>query len=265
MHRSRLALTAVLVLSAALLAGGCGDPGGLRGAGATPTAQAPTRLWPKLPPPSAPAEDYGTVESVPVKGVDVPGGDLHKVDPVTVTKADFDKNPGIYSRSDAVYKQTVQQLKACDDAHAHAGVDTGTGKCPVLNAYYRDLTGDGKDDLIVGIRLARGHAENLDIRAYAMEKRQLTQIMDMGDAVLGVELSGRDVIVRAVSGMKGYEYRTVWSWDSHRGAMLPTTDEIVRSSNAPSGKLGRKRSEPTPSAKPAPSTTPSANSASGTP
>lgn len=253
MHRSRLALTPVLVLSAALLAGGCGDPGGLRGAGATPTAEAPTRLWPKLPPPSAPAEDYGTVESVPVKGVDVPGGDLHKVDPATVAKTDFDKNPGIYSRSDEVYKETVQQLKACDDAQV------GDDKCPVLNAYYRDLTGDGKDDLIVGIRLARGHAENLDIRAYAMEKRRLTQIMDMGDAVLGVELAGHDVIVRAVSGMQGYEYRTVWSWDSHRGAMLPTTDEIVRSTNAPSGKPDRKRS-----GQPRPSKGPTA-SASGTP
>lgn len=251
MHRSRLALAAGLVLPAALLAGGCGDPGDLRGAGATPPAEAPTRLWPKLPPPSAPAEDYGTVESVPVKGVDVPGGNLRKVDPVTVARTDFDKNPGIYSRSDAVYKETAEQLDSCDTNHT-GNHHTGDEKCPVLNAYYRDLTGDGKDDLIVGIRLARGHAENLDIRAYAMEKRQLTQIMDMGDAVLGVELAGHEVIVRAVSGMQGYEYRTVWSWDSHRKAMLPTTDEIVRSPNAPSRKPERKP-EPAASARATPS------------
>ncbi|MGW6268315.1 hypothetical protein [Streptomyces sp. NPDC055060] len=246
MHRSRLALAAALVLPAVLLAGGCGDPGGLRGAGATPTAEAPTRLWPKLPLPSTAAEDYGTVESVPVKGVDVPDGDLHKADPVTVVKTDFDKNPGTYDRSDAVYKETVRQLADCD------GGQVGDAKCPVLKAYYRDLTGDGKDDLIVGVRLARGHAENLDIRAYAMEKRQLTQIMAMSDSVLGVELAGREVIVRAVSGMQDYEYRTVWSWDPHRGAMLPTTDEIVRSPNAPKRKPSRKP-DPGASTRPVPS------------
>lgn len=245
MHRSRLALAAGLVLPAVLLAGGCGDPGDLRGAGSTPTAEAPTRLWPKLPPPSAPAEDYGTIESLPVEGVDVPGGDLHKVNPVTVAKADFDKNPGMYSRSDAVYKQTAEKLDACDTQ------DADDAECPVLKAYYRDLTGDGEDDLIIGIRLARGHAENLDIRAYAMEKRQLTQIMEMGDAVLGVELAGHEVIVRAVSGMPGYEYRTVWSWDAHQKSMLPTTDEIVRSSNAPKGKPSRKP-EPAASSRPVP-------------
>ncbi|WP_190081960.1 hypothetical protein [Streptomyces longisporoflavus] len=256
MHRSRPALAAGLVLSAALLAGGCGDPGDLRGAGTTPTAEAPTRLWPKLPPPSAPAEDYGTIESLPVKGVSVPDGDLRKVNPVAVAKADFDENPGMYSRSDAIYKQTARQLDACDTGRTGQSGDSGDGKCPVLDAYYRDLTGDGKDDLIVGIRLAEGHAENLDIRAYALEKKQLTQIMEMGDAVLGVELAGHEVIVRAVSGMQGYEYRTVWSWDSHQKTMLPTTDEIVRSPNASSGKPSRgpsRKPEPAASVRPAPS------------
>ena len=240
MNRSRLALVAALSLSAVLLVGGCGDPGGLRGAGPTPTAEGPTRLWPDLPPASAPAEDYGVIESVPVKGVDVPGGNLHAVDPAVVAEADFDANPGMYSRSDAAYKKTAQKLDTCGH---------GKGDCPVLKAYYRDLTGDGKDDLIVGIRLPE---ENLDIRAYALEKRKLTQIMEMGDAVLGVELAGHDVIVRAVSSLPGYEYRTVWSWDSHQKTMLPTSDEIVRSPNAPSKKPSR---QPDASTEPSPDDT----------
>ncbi|MGW0531578.1 hypothetical protein [Streptomyces sp. NPDC003032] len=228
MNRSRLALTAAFAALAAALAGGCGDPGGLRGAGATPTAQGPTHLWPDLPPPSAPAEDYGAIESVRVTGVKVPGGDLRKVDPADVVRADFDQNPGTYDPSDSSYKETVERLDDCADDSS--GDTSGARKrCPVLKAYYRDLTGDRKDDLIVGVSTPD---DNLDIRVYAEEGRRLTQIMEMSDAVLGVELAGRDLIIRAVSSLPGYEYHTVWSWDEHQKTMLPTRDEIVRSANA---------------------------------
>ncbi|WP_369217800.1 hypothetical protein, partial [Streptomyces flavofungini] len=211
MNRSRPALAAALVAAALLLAGGCGDPGGLRGAGPTPTAQGPTRLWPDLPPPSAPAEDYGEIEAVKVKGVEVPGGDLRKVNPVDVVRADFQENPGSYESSDRVYRTTLERLEDC--ARESSGAQE---RCPVLKAYYRDLTGDDKDDLIVGVSTPD---DNLDVRVYAEEKRQLTQIMEMSDAVLGVELAGRDLIIRAVSSLAGYEYHTVWSWDSHQKAM----------------------------------------------
>ncbi|WP_030792642.1 hypothetical protein [Streptomyces sp. NRRL S-920] len=231
MNRSRLALTAAFAALAAALAGGCGDPGGLRGAGATPTAQGPTHLWPDLPPPSAPAEDYGAIESVRVKGVKVPGGDLRKVNPADVVRADFDQNPGTYDPSDASYQETVERLDDCaeDDSGARE-------RCPVLKAYYRDLTGDRKDDLIVGVSTPD---DNLDIRVYAEEERQLTQIMEMSDAVLGVELAGRDLIIRAVSSLPGYEYHTVWSWDAHQKTMMPKRDEIVRSSHGPRPKKPR--------------------------
>lgn len=238
MNRSRPALATTLAATAVLLAGGCGDPGGLRGAGATPTAQGPTHLWPDLPPPSAPAEDYGAIEAVKVKGVEVPGGDLREVDPVDVVRADFQENPGTYETSDTAYRKTLERLADC------AAESTGTQeRCPVLKAYYRDLTGDDKDDLIVGVSTPD---DNLDIRVYAEEGRQLTQIMEMSDAVLGVELAGRDLIIRAVSSLPGYEYHTVWSWDAHQKAMLPTSDEIVRAPDAPRPRTPR----PSPSASP---------------
>ncbi|WP_409238875.1 hypothetical protein [Streptomyces sp. PA5.6] len=243
MQRSRLAPAAFAVL-AVLLAGGCGDPGGLRGAGPTPTAEGPTHLWPDLPSPSVPAEDYGAIEAVKVKGVEVPKGDLRKVDPVDVVRADFTENPGTYEPTDRAYKETVERLKDC--AEDGSGEQ---GRCPVLKAYYRDLTGDGRDDLIVGVSTPD---DNLDIRVYAEEKRQLTQIMEMSDAVLGVELAGRDLIIRAISSLAGYEYHTVWSWDSHQKAMLPTSDEIVRSAKGPR-KKAPKSSAPRPSTRPSPS------------
>ncbi|MEU1120364.1 hypothetical protein [Streptomyces sp. NPDC005879] len=258
MNRSRRAAAAFAVL-AALVVAGCGDPGGLRDAGATPTAEGPTHLWPDLPSPSVPAEDYGDIESVKVKGVDVPKGDLHKVDPVDVVRADFTENPGSYERSDRAYKETVERLDDCaaDDSAPQ-------GRCPVLKAYYRDLTGDGRDDLVVGVSTPD---DNLDIRVYAEEGRQLTQIMEMSDAVLGVELAGRDLIIRAISSLAGYEYHTVWSWDSHQKAMLPTSDEIVRATGAPRPKSPRPSSgRPSHSPAPSPGGTPSGDaSPSGSP
>ncbi|WP_447039981.1 hypothetical protein [Streptomyces sp. DSM 118878] len=245
MNRSRTALAAAFVTVAALLAGGCGDPGDLRGAGPTPTAQSPTRLWPDLPPPSAPAEDYGAIEAVKVKGVEVPGGDLRKVDPVDVVRADFEENPGTYENSDTAYRKTLARLADC------AAESSGTReRCPVLKAYYRDLTGDDKDDLIVGVSMPD---DNLDVRVYAEEERQLTQIMEMSDAVLGVELAGRDLIIRAVSSLAGYEYHTVWSWDAHQKAMLPTSDEIVRAADAHRARTPHPSRSVGPGATPAPS------------
>ncbi|MER5300460.1 hypothetical protein [Streptomyces lasiicapitis] len=226
-ERRRVLAAAAFALSAAALAAGCGDPGDLRGAGTTPTAVGPTRLWPDLPPASSPVADYGEADTEEIKGVKVPGGDLHKVSPVAIVRAEVRANPDVYSGPDALYKDTVEALKDCGSRPKD---------CPVLKAYYRDFTGDGKDDLVVGIRMPE---EQLAVRVYAMEKGHLTQIMGTSDAVLGVELAGHDLVVRAVSGIPGYEYRTAWSWDRHQRAMLPTRDEILRSSDAPRPKGAR--------------------------
>ncbi|WP_425505895.1 hypothetical protein [Streptomyces typhae] len=242
---------AVLVLSVAALAG-CGDPGDLRGAGTTPTAVGPTRLWPDLPPASSPVGDYGEADTEVVEGVRVPGGDLHKVDPLAVVRAEVAANPDVYSGPDALYKETVKALKDCGER---------SGDCPVLKAYYRDFTGDGKDDLVIGIRMPE---EQLAVRVYAMEKGLLTQIMGTSDAVLGVELAGRALVVRAVSGIPGYEYRTAWSWDRHQRAMLPTRDEILRSSDAPRPK-GARSQVPALTEAPEPAQGPGETSAPGVP
>ncbi|MER7348903.1 hypothetical protein ABT390_26245 [Streptomyces aurantiacus] len=228
--RGRRALaTAVFALAAAALAAGCGDPGDLRGAGSTPTAVGPTRLWPDLPPASSPLGDYGTADTEEVKGVPVPGGDLRKVNPVDIVRAQAAAHPDDYSGPSALYKETADALKNC-------GKKNEAKECPVLKAYYRDFTGDGKDDVVIGIRMPE---EQLAIRVYAMEKGHLTQIMGTSDAVLGIELAGRDLVLRAVSDIPGYEYRTAWSWDRHQRAMLPTRDEFLRSSDAPRPKGGR--------------------------
>ncbi|MGW3814262.1 hypothetical protein [Streptomyces sp. NPDC005046] len=255
-RRAVLGATVAAVLAAAL--SGCGDSGAPRGAGATPTAVGPTRLWPQLPPASTPAMDYGEADTETVKGVTAPGDDIHEVDPVAVVRAEVAAHPDDYSGPHAMYAQTVQQLKDCGERGARGG------KCPVLQAYYRDLTGDGKDDMVLGIRFP---AHQLAVRVYAFLHHRLVQVMGTSDSVVSVELAGRDVIIRSPSTLPGYEFRTVWSWDAHQSAMLAARDEILRvGSPTPPGSptrapsASRSRSPSAPSRSPsAPTLSPSAS------
>ncbi|MER5383872.1 hypothetical protein ABT040_26985 [Streptomyces sp. NPDC002688] len=239
---------AVAAVLAAPLAG-CGDSGAPRDAGATPTAVGPARLWPQLPPASTPAIDYGEADTETVKGVTAPGDDIHAIDPVAVVRAEVAAHPDDYSGPHAMYAQTVRQLEDCGEG------GTRGGKCPVLQAYYRDLTGDGKDDMVLGIRFP---AHQLAVRVYAFLRHRLVQVMGTSDSVVSVELAGRDVIIRSPSTLPGYEFRTVWSWDPHQDAMLAARDEILRIGPAtPPGRPTPSASPSvTPSVSPSPSVTP---------
>ncbi|MFE6894512.1 hypothetical protein [Streptomyces sp. NPDC057694] len=252
--RRPAAVLALAVPAAALLLTGCGDTGGLESAGPTPTAVGPRELWPSLTPASAAVDDYGAGETDVVKGVAVPGGDLRRVDPVSILRAQQAADPDSY-------KDIAAGLADCGDP----GTGEGKGKrgpdCPVLHAYFADLTGDGKDDMVVGVEAPK---QQLVVRVYTYEGGTLTQIMNDEDAVISVELAGDTVVVRAVADLSGYEYRTSWSYDAHQKAMLPTRDEIVRTGppQTPSAGTGSPEAptEPpsetpsaTPSARPSPS------------
>ncbi|WP_405627487.1 hypothetical protein [Streptomyces sp. NBC_00016] len=249
---ARRGLAAVTVALLASVAVGCGDAGELQGAGATPTAISPDKLWPDLTPASSPAFDIGEVDTEVVKGITVPGGDIRKVDPVAVVREEITTHPGDYAQG--TYAETARRMADCGRSGA-AG-----SRCPVLKAYYRDLTGDGHDDLTLGFRQLPGKLTA--VRVYTVRKDRLVQVMAYEDAVSGVELAGRSVIIRAPSEVAGYEYRLQWTWDQQQRAMLLTHDEMLRTG-------GRKYS-PHPSASPtstasaspapAPAPTPAASS-----
>ncbi|MFD8739852.1 hypothetical protein ACFV06_33755 [Streptomyces sp. NPDC059618] len=213
------ALAAVLVAMLVTALAGCGDSGALHSAGATPAAVGPARLWPQLPPASTPAVDYGEADTETVKGVTAPGDDIRALDPVAVVRAEVAAHPDEYSGPHAAYAETARRLQDC-------GLPGARGRaCPVLRAYYRDLTGDGRDDMVLGIRFP---AHQLAVRVYTFLDHRLVQVMGTADSVVSVELAGRDVIIRSPSTLPGYEFRTVWSWDPHQNAMLATRDEILR-------------------------------------
>ena len=206
------------ILCALATVTGCGGgEGGLRSAGPTPTAVGPVRLWPELPPATDPPIDYGESDIQRVPGVKVPDNDVRRVTPVAVVRAEVRAHPDTYSGADGLYEETARAIEACD---------TKPGACPVMRPYYRDLTGNGRDELIVGIRMPD---QQVGVRVYLAENGGLTRIMSTVDQVISVELAGRDLIMRVSSaGIPGYEYRTAWSWDEQQGSMLPTRDEIVR-------------------------------------
>ncbi|WP_353944704.1 hypothetical protein ABII15_26055 [Streptomyces sp. HUAS MG91] len=235
---------ALAVPAAALLLTGCGDAGGLESAGPTPTAVGPRELWPSLTPASAAVDDYGAGETDVVKGVTVPGGDLRRVDPVSVIRAQRAADPDSY-------KDIEKGLADCGDPGKR-----GPG-CPVLAPYFADLTGDGEDEMVVAVKAPK---QQLVVRVFTYGDGTLTQIMNDEDAVISVELAGDTVVVRAVADLSGYEYRTSWQYDAHQKAMLPTRDEIVRT-----GPPQTPSASPTgpPTAAPTPSTSPSASASPG--
>ncbi|MDX2595307.1 hypothetical protein PV343_24115 [Streptomyces sp. WI03-4A] len=228
----RAAVVAAAVALLSVMAVACGDAGGLEGAGATPTAVSPARLWPDLRPASSPAYAYDEGSTEIVKGVAVPDDDIRKVDPVDVVRAEFAAHPSDYG-SKGTYHATVDRMKECAPGGNRA-------RCPLLKAYYRDLTGDGRADMTLGFRLYP--TNQTAVRVYAVDKHRLVQVLADNDAILGVELAGRAVIVRSAAGITGYEYRTTWTWDPERRAMVFSRDEFLRTGR------GRHSHAPSPSA-----------------
>ncbi|WP_375141788.1 hypothetical protein [Streptomyces sp.] len=244
----RRAVAGVLVLAAAA---GCGDAGELEGAGSTPTAVGPARLWPELTPASSPAFEIGEVNTEPVKGVEVPAdGDIRRVDPVGIVRAEIDANPGDYAGDKAPYRDTNRRMADCARGPGH-------GECPVLRPYYRDLTGDGRDDLTLGFRLLPG--QTTAVRVYTVDKDRLMQVMAWEDALSGVELAGRSLVIRSPSEVAGYEYRLQWTWDRDQRAMLLTHDEMLRTGPRGHSRHPSAPSSASPSASPSPSVSPSAS------
>ncbi|WCD88670.1 hypothetical protein KPP03845_105079 [Streptomyces xanthophaeus] len=214
-------VTALAVLLALPLLAGCGEAGGLAGAGPTPTASGPVHLWPGRQQATVPPADPGGAPPEYVKGIPpVRNQDVHEVDPLALVQAEVRTHPDTFSGSDAMPAETAAAITAC----GKDGQDPAA--CPVLTPYYRDLTGNDRDELIVGIELPD---RMMSVRVYTADPDgRLNRIMATTQTVISVELAGRDVVLRVPSGNDGYELITAWSWDGKQRSMLPTREEIVR-------------------------------------
>ncbi|MGT2530416.1 hypothetical protein ACU4GG_27500 [Streptomyces nojiriensis] len=230
------AAAAVLVVGAVALLPlltGCGDTGGLAGAGATPTARGPVHLWPERKGATVPPADPGGAPPEYVKGIPpVKNQDVHAVDPVALVQAELRAHPGTDVGPDGMPAKTAAAILACREADGDAEDGSAGAECPVLKPYYRDLTGNGIDELIIGIEFGTGPdvpEKEMSVRVYTADPDgRLNRIMATTQSVITVELAGQDVILRAPSGSNGYELITAWSWDEKQLTMLPTREQIVR-------------------------------------
>ncbi|MGW7434924.1 hypothetical protein [Streptomyces sp. NPDC054849] len=222
-----LALIAVLPLLA-----GCGDTGGLVAAGSTPTASGPVHLWPDRRGATVPPADPGGAPPEYVKGLPpVRNQNVHDVDPVALVQAELRAHPKALSGADGMPAETAAAINACGKDGAEPG------SCPVLTPYYRDLTGNGKDELIVGIEFPD---KMMSVSVYTADPDgRLNRIMATTETVISVELAGLDVILRVPSGNRGYELITAWSWDEKQRTMLPTREQILRVPAQPQGPANR--------------------------
>lgn len=211
----------LLVLLLLPFAAGCGDDGGLASAGPTPTASGPVHLWPGRKGAVVPPADPGGAPPEYVPGIaPVRNQDVHGIDPVALVQAEVRAHPSTETGPDGMPKETADAITACGTD----GADPKT--CPVLTPYYRDLTGNGRDELIVGIEFPE---QQMSVRAYTADPDgRLNRIMATTDTIISVELAGQDVILRIPSGNAGYEVNTTWSWDEKQRSMLPSREQIVR-------------------------------------
>ncbi|MFC9295150.1 hypothetical protein ACFTWH_24520 [Streptomyces sp. NPDC057011] len=227
-HRT-VALLALVPLVG--LIAGCGESGGLASAGATATASGPVHLWPDRQGAAVPPADPGGAPPEYVKGIPpVPDQNVHAVDPVALVQAELRAHPKADVGADGMPPETAAAIRACGEE------DDERAACPVLTPYYRDLTGNNKDELIVGIEFPD---KMMSVRVYTADADgRLNRIMATTQTVVSVELAGRDVILGVPSGNNGYELITAWSWDEKQLTMLPTREQIVRVPGSPQTSTG---------------------------
>ena len=220
---ARIAVALLAPCTALPLLAGCGDTGGLSDAGPTAVASGPVHLWPDRLGATVPPADPGGAPPEYVKGIPpVRDRNVHGVDPLALVQAELRAHPGTDSGPDGMPRETAAAIRTCGTEDE----DRPPAKCPVLKPYYRDLTGNGVDDLIVGIELPD---RMMSVRAYtAGADGRLTRIMATTQTVIAVELAGQDMILRVPSANNGYELITAWSWDEKQQTMLPTREQIVR-------------------------------------
>lgn len=201
----RRALLVPAAVAALLPLAGCADPAGPVSAGPAPTVAAPRTLW---------AAGHGSGR--PGRAGSPPVGDIRAVDPLATVKADLGSGPAADDGPEALDEPTRVKVARC--------TAIGAG-CPVRTPEYHDLTGDGRDELIIGVDMADGFTS---LRAYTLRGGKPVRVMAYPAAVRSVQVAGHDLILWEDTATPDYQQRTVYSWDAEQKAMEFQSQEYRR-------------------------------------
>ncbi|MFI0716699.1 hypothetical protein ACH4SK_40250 [Streptomyces inhibens] len=185
---------------------GCASDTGARDAGAAPSLAAPTSaspLWPDYKPPVPSIAPSPTVNRYHrVDGVSVPAGGLKDVS----VKSLLEKDPNLPGLIRAA-------MSGCP----------GRG-CTLRKPVYRDLTGDGRDELVVAVDEPLSRLTLL--RVYWASGRTVRPVLIYwGQLGLTGKTFGRDLVITAIGddGLITTRYR----WNGQLMAAVPPQDEAV--------------------------------------
>lgn len=200
-HSPRRLVSALLCACAcALAAGGCCAPGGLGAGGAAPPVSVqprPEPLWPAWA--EAPGTAVGRREGPPVplrNGPAVGPDGLGGVDPMAVVRADPRMSPFL----------------------GKGGI-RGPGRAGFRPAVYRDLTGDGQQNLIVA---ADTESNRSALSVYAVSRGRIVSVLFTIGRQLTADAVGTDLLVH-IAADDGSEQAVRYHWDGER--MTVVNDE----------------------------------------
>ncbi|MEU8828774.1 hypothetical protein [Streptomyces sp. NPDC048636] len=194
--RARLARGVLCVLVAGGVAAGvanCAPPAGPRDGGPAPRLSAPTSaspLWPDdTPAPGRPDKAAPTyARYLPLEKVRVPKAGVTALSAKNLLMLD----PNVTSF-------VQMSVKPCPKSY-----------CPLREPEYRDLTGDGRDEMVVAVDLPKFDRTLLEI--YAVSGRTVRPILIFwGPLGLGGDTYGRDLLITATSATGRYTTRFHWN------------------------------------------------------
>ncbi|MFD9357808.1 hypothetical protein [Streptomyces sp. NPDC060031] len=198
--------TAALLCACALAAGGCAAPGGLHPGTRVPPVSVqprPESLWPAWA--DAPGAAVGRREAPPTPLKDAPevGPEgLDAVDPAEVMRADPRMRP-----------------------YAGKGRIAGPGRAGLRPAVHRDLTGDGKPELIVAADIATGRTV---LAVYSVVHGKIVAVLHTIGRQMAVEAVGTDLLVRTASD-DGAEQAVRYHWDGDRMTVVNDEKRFLKS------------------------------------